>query len=188
VANWLGVDYSVIYSGLVNHKMLLGVELQRNKNLGQRNFDVSPRMVHLDDRRSGNGIGLFVQDEWRIGRKWMINFGVRADQISGFDAVSPRSALIYHPVPEASLKLIYGKAFRPPNSYEHYYNDGNVLQKANADLKPERNTTHELAADYVVSSGLRVSGSYYHYRLDDLIEQIVDTADGLQTFINRPPD
>ena len=164
-----------------------GADLRRNRSLDQRNFDRVPPAVHFDDRRADSTHGLYVQDEWRIDRRWMANLGFRLDHQAGFSAFSPRAALIFHPVAEAALKAIYGKAFRPPNSYERYYDDGNILQKANPGLKPERITTSELVADYALSSRLRLSGSYFHYRIDDLVDQIVDPADGLQVFVNRDP-
>lgn len=186
-ANWWGVDYLLTYTGLRDHKVLIGSEVQRNQHLKQRYFDVEPAADYLDDHRAGNAVGLFVQDEWRIGQRWMTNLGVRFDRLSGFSAVSPRAALIYHPVPAAALKLLHGRAFRPPNSYERFYHDGNASQKANPDLRPERIVTNELVADYAFSPSLRVSASYYRYRLKNLVEQVTDPADALAVFINRAP-
>ncbi len=183
---WLGADYLLVYSGIPDHRLLFGAEVQSNHRLDQGNYDVTPRIVRLDDRRDEMRSGIYVEDEWRINARWMSNFGVRADRAGSYGAVSPRVALIFHPVPEAALKAMFGKAFRPPNNYEHYYNDGNIIQKANPDLRQERVATYELGADYAVSSRLRLSGSYYRYRIDDLIDQVIDPADGLLVFVNRP--
>lgn len=185
-ATWFGLDYLMTYGGHRDHKLVIGIEAQNNRRLDQRNFDLEPRRDQLDDRRRGSSAGVFIQDEWRFDPRWLVNLGVRADRMGAFDAVSPRAALIHRPAPATALKLIYGQAFRPPNAYEHYYNDGNVSQKANPDLKLERITTHEFVVDHAVTPALRLSGSYYHYRIDDLIEQITDTADDLQMFVNRP--
>lgn len=187
LATWWGLDYLLTYTGLRNHKLLIGVEARRNAHLDQRNFDVEPPAVHHSDRRSGNALSLFVQDEWRIDRRWMTNLGLRADKRGDDSALSPRAALIFHPVPEAALKLMHGRAFRPPNVYERYYDDGNVVQKANPDLRPERIVTNELAADYALSPNLRLAGSYYHYRIENLVEQVTDPADGLAVFVNQAP-
>ncbi|MBI4983935.1 MAG: TonB-dependent receptor [Rhodocyclales bacterium] len=186
LATWWGLDYLLTYTGRKNHKLLIGAEAQRNVHLDQRNFDVEPAAGHFADARSGNAVSLFVQDEWRIDRRWMTNLGLRADRVAGGRALSPRAALIFHPLPEVALKLMHGRACRPPNSYERYYNDGNVVQKANPDLQPERIATDELTADYALSPRLRLAGSYYHYRMDNLIEQVTDPADGLAVFVNRP--
>lgn len=186
-ADWYGLDYLLTYTGLADHKMLVGAEMQRNQRLVQRYFDVEPAAPHLDDRRRSSSFGLFVQDEWRLSRRWMTNLGVRLDHLSGFSAVSPRAALIFHPVPEAAVKVLSGRAFRAPNSYERFYSDGDATQKANPELKPERITTNELVADYAFTPGLRLSASYYHYNIARLIEQTTDPADQLAVFVNRSP-
>lgn len=186
-ADWYGLDYLLAYTGLDGHKMLAGAELQRNQRLVQRYFDVSPSAPHLDDRRRSSSFGLFVQDEWRLSRRWMTNLGARLDRLSGFSAVSPRAAVIFHPVPEAAVKFLSGRAFRAPNSYERFYNDGDATQKANPELRPERITTNELVADYAFTPGLRLSASYYRYNIERLIEQTTDPADQLAVFVNRSP-
>ena len=186
-ANWWGLDYLLTYTGAAGHRLLLGAELQRNQRLSQRNFNVAPAGDVFADRRAGNAVGLFVQDEWRLGRRWLLNVGARADQVAGFSAVSPRGALIFLPLPEASLKLLHGAAFRPPNSYERYYNDGSVIQKSNPGLRAERVTSTELAADYAISPRTRITASLYRSRMVDFIEQITDPADGLNVSANRTP-
>lgn len=186
-AAWYGIDYLLTYTGLNDHKVLVGAEMQRNQRQVQRYFDVSPAAPHLDDHRRSSSFGLFLQDEWRLNRRWMTNLGARFDHISGFSAVSPRAAVIFHPVPEAAVKFITGRAFRAPNSYERFYHDGDATQKANPDLRPERITTNELVLDYAFTSSLRLSGSYYHYNIERLIEQATDPVDQLAVFVNRPP-
>lgn len=185
LATWWGLDYLLTYTGLRNHKLLLGAEAQRNQHLDQRYLDVDPASDWFGERRAGNAAGIFIQDEWRIDRQWMTNLGLRADTRAGDSALSPRLALIYHPLPEAALKLMHGRAFRPPNTYERYYSDGDQSQKANPALRPERIVTDELAVDYAFSPRLRLGGGYYHYRIENLIDQIID-GDGLAVFVNRP--
>jgi iron complex outermembrane receptor protein len=184
-ASWYGVDGQATYAGFNEHKLLIGGEVQRDRRLDQANFDLDPLLYHLDDHRRMSNSGVFVQDEWRFAPTWIANFGVRVDRIGDFGMTSPRAALIHRLTPAASLKFIYGQAFRPPNAYERFYNDGNVLQKVNPDLRPERITTQEIVADYAVTPLVRLSADYYHYRINDLIDQITDT-DGLLTFVNRP--
>lgn len=185
-AIWFGLDYLGTYTGLKDHKLLFGVETQNNRHLDQSNFDLLPRVNYLNDQRHETRGGIYLQDEWRLGPKWLANLGVRADRLAGYDAVSPRAALIHHPSPDTALKLIYGRAFRPPNSYERYYDDSGQSQKANPNLKLERITTQDFVVDYAITPAVRVSGDYYHYRIDDMIDEITDPADGLLTYVNRP--
>ena len=185
-AYWSGLEYLLTYTGAPGHKLMFGAEVQRRQKLDQRNFDVEPEAVYFADSRRNSSVGLFINDEWRIAPQWLANVGLRSDRTGGFAATSPRAALIYHPVPQAALKLIYSEAFRPPNSYERYYNDGGTSQRENLELKPEHVATHELAADYVFSPDLRISGSLYRYRISRLIDQVTDDA-GVSSFINRDP-
>ncbi len=186
-SSWYGFDYLLGYAGFKDHKLLIGGEAQDDRRLEQANFDLSPRVVNLDDHRRQTRSGVFVQDEWRFAPAWIANFGARADRIGEFTTASPRAALIHRLTPAATLKLIYGRAFRPPNVYERFYTDGST-QEANPDLKPERITTGELVADYAVTPVLRLSANYYRYRIDDLIDEMQDPANpGMQIFVNRPP-
>ncbi|MGE5466450.1 MAG: TonB-dependent receptor plug domain-containing protein [Ignavibacteria bacterium] len=184
-ANWLGLDYLLTYSGFDGHRLLIGGEVQRNRRLDQTNMDIDPRLVRLDDHRKTSSAGVFIQDEWRFAPAWIANFGARTDRVGGFGMSSPRAALIHRMTPAATLKLIYGRAFRAPNAYEHYYDDGGWSQRANPDLKPERISTREIVLDYAANSLVRFSANYYHYRINDLIDQVTDGS-GLLMFVNRP--
>lgn len=186
-AEWWGGEYRLTYTGIRDHKVLLGAEAQRNRRVEQRYFDIAPRIDYLDDRRNSSSIGVFIQDEWRFAPRWLANLGLRLDRLSGFAAeASPRFALIYHPLPEATLKLLHGRAFRPPNAYERHYHDGYITQKPGVDLKPERIVSSELAADWAVTPSLRLTGNYYRYRLANLVDQVTDPTDGLLVFVNQP--
>ncbi|HEX8962877.1 MAG TPA: TonB-dependent receptor [Rhodocyclaceae bacterium] len=186
-ATWIGADGLLTYTGFSAHKLLIGGEAQNNLRLDQANFDLSPVVMRFDDHRRMSRSGVFVQDEWRMAPTWIANFGARADRVDTFHMTSPRAALIHRLTPAATLKLIYGTAFRAPNAYERFYNDGGVLQKVNPDLKPERITTQEIVADYALTPLVRLSADFYHYRIEDLIDQVTDPADGLLTFVNRSP-
>ena len=186
-ARWWGAEYRATYTGIRDHKLLLGAEYRRDARIEQRNFDIEPRVMRLDDNRSGDTRGVFVQDEWRMDSRWILNLGLRADRQSVTQAItSPRAALIFRPVSAATVKLMAGQAFRAPNAYERYYGDG-TTSKPSADLKPERILTRELAVDYAVSPALRLGAGYHRYTIRDLIDQVIDPVDGLQVFRNQEP-
>lgn len=184
-AEWWGVDYRATYAGFRDHKLILGAEYRRDGRVLQRNLDVAPLAIRLDNNQSGDTRGIFVQDEWRLSRQWLLNLGLRNDRYSvGEGASSPRVALIFRPASAATVKLMVGRAFRPPNAYERYYGD-NITSKANPDLTPEHIRTRELAADYAVSPSLRLKAAHYRYTISDLIDQVVDPADGLLIYRNQ---
>jgi len=61
----------------------------------------------------------------------ILNLGRRHGRYSGFGHTSnPRAALIWSPLDATVVKPLYGRAFRAPNAYERFYNDGGESQKA----------------------------------------------------------
>lgn len=187
LASWWSGEYRLSYSGIEHHQMQFGVELRRNSRMNQKFLDVSPPADYLNDQRTSAATAAYFQDEWRLSRNWIANIGYRIDKVKDYEAIgSPRLALIYRPIAEVSAKLLYGRAFRAPNAYERFYNDGNISQKANPGLRPERIETTELALDYTVTPTLRLGAGHYVNHIHDLIEQTTDPADGLFVFNNRP--
>lgn len=185
-ADWWSAEWQLTWTGWRNHRLLVGVEARNYERLEQRYFDVSPRVDHLDDRHRGRTAGIFVQDEWRFAPGWLANLGLRLDSQSAAPTIaSPRAALIWHPRPEITLKLMAGSAFRAPNDYERHYGDNGATQKGNPDLRPERIRTREAALDFTPTHTLRLGIGHYQYTLRDLIDQETDPADGLLVFRNR---
>ncbi len=185
-ADWWSAEWQLTWTGWRNHRLLAGVEARNYERLEQRYFDVSPRVDHLDDRHRGRTASVFVQDEWRFAPGWLANLGLRLDSQSAAPTIaSPRAALIWHPRPELTLKLMAGSAFRAPNDYERHYGDNGASQKGNPDLRPERIRTREVALDFTPTHALRLGIGHYQYTLRDLIDQETDPADGLLVFRNR---
>lgn len=187
-ARWVGSDYRLIVTTLPAHKLMFGLETQWNTLLEQRNFDVSPATSYLESRYSSHTYGVFVQDEWRLSEQWLLNLGTRYDKHSDYAAISsPRAALIYQPSKNATLKALVGNAYRAPNAYERFYTDGDILQKANPELLPERIHSTELTADFQLGQGGRVGVGVYRNTMHDMIDQVIDPADGLAIYANQSP-
>lgn len=167
-----------------NHHLIFGADLHRDSRQNQFSYQEDPRIDFLDDRRSGHRYGLYAQDEIALGDHWLLNAGVRYDDYYSEDetTVNPRLAAIYKPRETTSLKFLYGTAFRSPNAYERYYVSSGY--KANADLEPETIRTYEFVVEERRPQGLRLSGSAFHYRIDDLISLTTDPADGLLVMAN----
>lgn len=185
-AHWFGAEYRL--SGHLGdaHKWMFGAEVQRNARLWQRNFDVAPAATVLDSDRASTTRGVFVQNSWRFHPQWLLNVSLRHDRHSDYAGIlSPRLALIHQPTPDLTLKAILDRAYRPPNAYERFYDDGGVVQKANPGLRPERVRAAELAAEFRLGARGRSGISVYRNEVRDLIEQVTDN-DGLEVFANRP--
>ncbi|WP_266170968.1 TonB-dependent receptor [Dyella subtropica] len=59
----------------------------------------------------------YVQDEWSIGEKWTVNYGLRGDRYQLFrteSQLSPRLGLIYQASDSTTLHAGYARYFTPP--------------------------------------------------------------------------
>lgn len=185
-ADWVGGDYRLIITTQPAHKLMLGLETQWNTLLEQRNFDLAPATTYLDNNHPSHTYGVFAQDEWRLSKQWLLNLGLRYDKHSDYAGItSPRVALIYQASEDATLKAMVGNAYRAPNAYERFYDDGGVLQKANPALQPEYIHSAELAADFRVGQGGRTGIRLYRNDMRNMIDQVTDPADGLLVFVNQ---
>jgi len=168
-SSW-GAETIVTMSPHADHNLSLGAELRHNMAQNQKNVDVDPAAVNLDDRRTSVNWGLFVQDEWHIIQPLRLTLGVRYDNYNSFDAFNPRAALVYTPVDSTALKLLYGEAFRAPNANERFYQDG-VSSVANPGLKPEKIKTVDVIWEQYFLDNYRSSLGGFYYRVSDLISQ-----------------
>jgi iron complex outermembrane receptor protein len=87
------------------------------------------------------------------------------------------------PYEGSSLKFIYGQAFRAPNTYEQYSNDGGASKKSNPSLQPEKIRTYEVIFEQYLKRYYRLFVSGFYYQIKDLISFEIDW-DGLGVFKN----
>lgn len=161
-----------------DHRIVFGGEYRRDAGVKQKNFDVQPYTSYLDSKVSSNNSGVYVQDEIALGEKFLINAGIRHDQISDApSATSPRVGLIYKPLPQTAVKLLYGEAYRAPNAFElHYETDTTGGYRTNPSLKPENIRSKELVLEHALSSSQRLVVSVYRNDVSNLISQQYDAA------------
>ncbi len=182
------------YSRALSRSLTLvgGVELQSDINNQQENGDRTfvdgrdasyKRYFYATD--STRYWALYAQAEWQIAPGWDATLGVRHDHYSSFGGVTdPRLALIYRPGDTLTLKALYGQAFRAPNDYELYYNDGGVSQEASPHLAPERIKTSEILAEWTFAPQWRAVGSFYFNRITDLNTTVTDPSTRLLVNVN----
>ena len=180
-AYWIMAETMLTYRPAKAHRIILGAELIKNLKQEQKNYDIK---VYLHDRRHTGSHAFFVQDEYRVMKKVILNMGLRFDEYSTFgSSLNPRIGIIYQPAKDLTLKLLYGRAFRAPSVYELYYGDGDT-QKPNEGLGPEKIDTYELVIEKRISPELRTSLSAFYYRTKDLITLKTDPSDGMMYFDN----
>jgi len=168
-----------------DHRLTLGVELRRSINEDQDSFDAFN--VYLKSRTVNHSYGVYLQDEYRIKDNLIANLGLRYDDFDNTGStLNPRAALIWSPLEDSTIKVLYGSAFRSPNSYELYFQDGGgFIQKAPDSLESETIDTYELILEQRFNDSLNLVASIYKNEINDLIILDTDPADGLLVFVNE---
>jgi outer membrane receptor for ferrienterochelin and colicins len=182
--DWLTFDANVNRTLWTKHKVTIGTEIQDNLRQDQSNYNSSPYFLFLQDRRSSTNWAVFGQDEFTITRRLIFYAGFRHDQYQTFGGTTnPRFALIFTPAKSATLKLIYGQAFRAPNNYELYFRDGFSVE-GNPNLRPERIRSVELIWEQGLGANYRVSASVFDNAIANLIAQQTDPRNDLLIYEN----
>ena len=152
------------------HLASAGVELRSNVRQDQTFLTQVPGELPLNDVRRSQIWSAYLQDEFTVSEKLLVNAGVGYDAYELFgDKTTFRGAVIFKPRPDRALKALYGTAFRAPNVYElYYFAMGDTVQ----DLQPETIRTAELAWEQHLAGGLRFSASVYDNRSENLISQV----------------
>ncbi len=182
VGEWWTADVQAAHRFGAHQRLTGGGEYRLNTRQDQRNYDIAD---YLDDERTSDVLGLYVEDEIAWGRQVTLNLGLRHDQYDTFGGTTnPRVAVIWTPAPHTALKFLFGRAFRAPNNFELYYNDNGVSEKGNPDLQPETIRTTEFVLERFLNERILLTGAAYSYQIGDLISETLDPSDGLLVFEN----
>lgn len=180
---WWGGEVQLIQDLFERNRVTLGGVYRDSLKQDQSNHDVYG--TYFDARSDDYTWALYMQNEVRIRDDLILSAGIRHDYFDTFGGTTnPRAALLWSPWQRTTLKLIYGSAFRAPNAYELYYDDGEV-QKAPGDLNPEEIKTYEFVLEQQLTQRLRGIASIYHNSIDDLIVLKTDPSDDLLVFDNQ---
>lgn len=165
LGRWYNMDLRVSTQRWRDHELMAGFEYQndRTQSIVAGPVGGEPDAAFYGDNRRR---GLFVQDSWRLNDAHRVTLGLRRDSTRvGETNTNPRFAWIWSGVPDASLKLMYGSAYREANLFEFQVN-----APAEAPLPaPERIRTLELAWDHALNHNFQYRASVYASRLRDLI-------------------
>jgi outer membrane receptor for ferrienterochelin and colicins len=150
------------------HQLTMGTEIRRTLHNHQHVSDVFGSL--LDESHPATVLGFYAQDEITLRRWLLFNAGVRLDHHDAFgSSVNPRAGLVFLPRPSTAFKVLHGRAFRAPNSYEAYYY--NAMRTYDFTLEPETISTTEVVWEEYIGSRVRTAVSAFHYDVDQLITQ-----------------
>jgi outer membrane receptor for ferrienterochelin and colicin len=168
------------------HHLLAGLEFSQDLLSRQQNYNsvdaallgTSDIDINIHSQRSG----IFAQDEFRMSESWLLSLGLRLDSAPNNEVShSPRLGVIWHPDDNWTAKLLSGRAYRSPSTYESQFGNG-LVYLSNPTLQAETIKTTEGVLEWL-NNGARWQLSIFENRLDNLIQQI-DTGLGVLQFQN----
>ncbi len=148
---------------------------------------------HLDDTAAALSghvqaiqTGVFVQDEIRFDDALSLVLGDRADHHPRFGwHDSPRAYAVWHATDIFTLKGGVGSGFKAPSlkqlspEYSAVGGGGRFTIYGNPDLKPERDTSYELAASWDADRW-SLQGTLFRNDLEDLIQTVCVASCGIR--------
>jgi iron complex outermembrane recepter protein len=179
IGRWLNGELRVGRALGDAHYLLVGADAQRDIRQQFRYNVLSPKFE--SNNTQANRLGLFVQDEWRLGERQRLILGARHDSLSGQTSRwNPRLAYVWSPAPGSSLKASYGTAFRTPNRFE----TGSNTLRERAVSSAERLRSFDVSWDGQWGGVWRYRASAYRMRL---IDPIASDIYSRGFFINAEP-
>jgi outer membrane receptor for ferrienterochelin and colicins len=160
---WAGAEVQFTKRLWERHIITLGAEYRDDFQQHREIFDPAGGTVFTDANAHRLSYGVFLQGDFMLLTNLHLNAGVRYDQYGSFDPkFSPRTALIYNPWKTATLKAIYGTAFRVPNFLE-------LSDPRFQNIQPEEITSYELVYEQEIGRHLRSSAAGFYNQMQDLI-------------------
>lgn len=183
--DWWGFDLSVSRRVAERHHLTLGTEETFNTKQVLGNYDQTPYFPYLSARHSSTQSSVYLQDEFAIRKNLLLSAGVRYDQYSTFGGtLNPRLGLIFSPQENTDVKILYGQAFRAPDDFELHYSAPSLSFEPSPNLHPETIKTTEVVFEKYFWQHASLSASGFYNRIDHLISQATDPANGLIHFAN----
>ncbi len=183
---WYGGEFQINWKVFEQNRLIAGVEAQHHHVL-LKNYDENTFPAYLDTQKKFQVYSIYLQDETRLLSNLALTVGVRYDTYQNYSSqdnrTTPRAALVYEPLEGSTIKLLYGQAFRVPNSYELFYCNPSLIYVCNQDLKPETINTYEGVLEQTLGSHLKGSLALYRYDIKNLIN-LTDLGGGSKEFEN----
>jgi outer membrane receptor for ferrienterochelin and colicin len=79
-------------------------------------------MTMAPNAKKRDTVGAYFQDEITISEQFRWNVGARLDKFDVLDhaVVSPRTALLFSPMPGSTFRVSYSRAYRAPSLFQNY--------------------------------------------------------------------
>lgn len=163
---WSNWDLRLSTRRWLDHTVMAGVELQDDDlmRISQALEGESPFQEFFGINRR---VGVFIQDEWQLSATQRLVLGLRRDTSHVAEPkLNPRLAWVWNGVPDATLRLMYGGAFRAANLNEFALNSALGVPTP----VPEQIKTYEASWEQALTPQLQYRAALYASRLSNLME------------------
>ncbi|PTR23418.1 outer membrane receptor protein involved in Fe transport [Luteibacter sp. OK325] len=125
---------------------------------------------------------VYLQDEWSIGDKWTVNYGVRGDRYEAFrteSQLSPRLGLVYQATDSTTIHAGYSRYFTPPASEQisptsiaKFVGTTNALPDNGSDTPlAERSSYYDVGISQKIGDKLTVGLDSYYRRVSRIQDE-----------------
>jgi outer membrane receptor protein involved in Fe transport len=162
--SWVGLEQRVQFKPFSRLRITLGGEGQLHYQVEQRGRnDDGTFLDDTGDHGRPFQVGaLYALADATLSERAQLSLGARWDAYSTFgSSLNPRVALILKPYQAGNTKLLLGKAFRAPSTYELYYNDAGHTQVQSPNLDPESLYSLEIEHAHRFSASMVATASAY---------------------------
>lgn len=155
VSTPLGSDHTLRYGLYGNHETARAHSSSwvfPVDDAGQQ-ASTTPLMIPDQSAFHASTLALYVQDEWKIGDDWTVNYGLRGDRYTAFGRtegqLSPRLGVVWNASDSTTLHAGYSRYFTPPAS-ELIARDDITLYDGTSNQQPSDGNATPLAerSDY----------------------------------------
>lgn len=175
---WWGGEAQLTSTAFDNHRLMLGVEYQYDQRQQLINYDIDPNTVYQNSNNRGHRFELFAQDDLQLFDNLIFSAGLRLDYTHMLKnlQLNPRLGLIWNPLENTNVKLLYSSTFRAPNAWERDYNLSS--NTANPNNYEERIKSYEGIVEWQPSFGLKLVGDFFYNDISQLLEQNLEANYG----------
>ena len=142
----------------------------------------TPITITDDTHIRGNLWGLYLQDEWKLGRDLTFNYGARYDRVDTVakeSQLSPRLGLVYDLTPQTRVHAGYARYFTPPptekidtTSIARFAGTTNALPSdANTAVSSERSHYFDAGLAHQLTRQVTLGVDAYYRRVKNLQDE-----------------
>jgi len=175
------------------HTLRSGVEIQHEKAVANNRSSVfplddsgnaltTPETIVDDQAKNGMLYGLYLQDEWTLTEKLIMNYGARFDAVNAYvneTQLSPRLGVVYQLTGATTLHAGYARYFTPPplelvapTSIGKFDNTTGAAVVTQSDpVKSERSHNFDVGVTHKLTDRIQLGLDGYYKRVRNLLDE-----------------